>query len=62
MLVPPDSPRPMADRMISILADEELRRTMRERGLARVASYSAERTAAQIVTCYENIINSSLKR
>jgi glycosyltransferase involved in cell wall biosynthesis len=39
-----------------VLADEELRRMLREKGLARAAQFSWERTARETVRVYERVM------
>jgi glycosyltransferase involved in cell wall biosynthesis len=46
----------MAEKVVSIIEDEDLRKTLIARGKDRVRDFSWERAAAQTLAFYESII------
>jgi glycosyltransferase involved in cell wall biosynthesis len=48
----------LAEAMVRVLADGELRENLRQRGLARAASFTWERTARETVEVYRTVWNS----
>ena len=59
MLVDPNDPEAFATAMTNVLSDEAVARQMTERGFARAAGYSWERTARETVAVYRKVINAS---
>ena len=53
IFIPPDSPGEIASRIISLLKDKQRLCELRERGIARAALFSPERTASLILSSYE---------
>ena len=56
ILVDPYSVQEIAQAMRRILADPELAQDLRERGLARAAQFSWERTARETIAVYEKVL------
>jgi len=54
-LVPPESRELLTEAMNRMLTDTDLRRTRREQGLVRAASFRWEETARRTVACYEQL-------
>jgi glycosyltransferase involved in cell wall biosynthesis len=59
LLVPPDRPDALADALRQVLADVELHRQMRERGLQQAARFSWEQTARRTLAVYEKVASAS---
>ena len=53
--VDPDDPQELADKLTEILADEELRRRMTERGRAYVARFEPEKLVADLLAVYRKV-------
>ncbi|MBI5955550.1 MAG: glycosyltransferase family 4 protein [Chloroflexi bacterium] len=53
LLVPPEDPEKMAQAIWQALTDEELRRELRQKGLAQAQGFSWERTAKQTIQVYQ---------
>lgn len=56
-LVQPDDVRGMAGAILAVLLQDDLARSLREKGLARAAQFSWERTAAQTLAVYERALS-----
>jgi glycosyltransferase involved in cell wall biosynthesis len=57
VLVDPDDVHDIADALARVLTDEPLRAQMRELGLARAARFTWERTAAETLAVYRNVLS-----
>jgi glycosyltransferase involved in cell wall biosynthesis len=55
-LVPPDAAGALAAAISALLADADLRRTMRARGLAQAARFSWDKTARATLAVYEHVM------
>ncbi len=55
LLVDPKDTRGFADAMTWVLTDADLRRDLRERGLARAARFTWDQTAREMVAVYEQV-------
>ncbi len=55
-LVHPDDARGMAGAILSVLLQDELASSLREKGLARAAQFSWARTAAETLAIYEQVL------
>ena len=56
MIVPPQHPAELADALLTVLKDPELRRRMGNAGLARVrAHFTADRMVDETVAAYEAV-------
>jgi glycosyltransferase involved in cell wall biosynthesis len=53
LLVPPEDPEKMAQAIWQALTDDELRRELRQKGLAQAQGFSWERTARQTIQVYQ---------
>lgn len=56
-LVDPTDIEALADSMAAIMSQPNLRNAMREKGLVRAAQFKWEKTAAETVTVYANVMN-----
>jgi len=55
IFIPPDSTGEIAKRIISLLSDKKRLSEFRERGIARAALFTPERTASLILSSYEKV-------
>jgi len=53
VLVDPEDPRALAAALARVLGSDAERATLRQRGLARAATFTAERTAGRVVDLLE---------
>jgi phosphatidylinositol alpha-mannosyltransferase len=55
LLAPPKNPRALADALLKLLTDRQLRLTMAERGVATANKYSWENVSRQVVDYYSSV-------
>ncbi len=55
----PDNPESMAEKVISLLGDEDLRNRLVARGKERAGSFSWEKTALETLAFYESVVQGS---
>ena len=55
----PDNPESMAEKVISLLEDEDLRKKLVSRGKERARSFSWEKTALETLALYESVMQGS---
>ncbi|MCX5992773.1 MAG: glycosyltransferase, partial [Chloroflexi bacterium] len=56
LLAPPKNPRALADALLKLLTDRQLRLAMAERGVATANKYSWENVSRQVVDYYTSIL------
>ena len=56
LLVPPTQPEAFAEAMLRVRSDEDLRRTMIDKGLRRAACFRWDKAARQILECMRNVV------
>jgi glycosyltransferase involved in cell wall biosynthesis len=56
LLADPSDSNGFAKHLEQVLADEELRRVLREKGFARAAQFSWERTARETLRVFERVM------
>ena len=59
MLVDPLKPETISAAMSRLLHDQHLRAELIEKGLSRAASFTWDRTAAQLISIYESVLKSN---
>lgn len=60
LMVDPNDIRGLADAMGNVISDESLRKSLKEKGLARAAQFSWQRTAEQTLEAYKEVGESAL--
>jgi glycosyltransferase involved in cell wall biosynthesis len=56
LFVPPTQPEALAEAILRVRSDDDLRRTMTEKGLCRATCFCWEKAARQLLECLRNVV------